>query len=661
MKDKNKITKNILMNEVIKNRRGKVDLKYFSANKKRNNNIQVSPNIELNKINIRELSKLADRPIKCRGDNNYNFFSLDRTNKRFDKNNNMNNIRRENNIINLNNNYNYNYNNYNSGSKKNIVIFTEPPKKLSDYILKEKSNIKKKVYKMIFIEERDFQSIKSPYINDYNNTENSISIKNDEIKSNNYKLESKSRYNNIFLNNRTDYNNNRRKRLFVNLKENNQRKMNKAHIIKIQSLWRGFFARKIFFRNIKIISGSKIFKILYKIIYNTRKNYIKIFLAKMQKNYNNSSQKNPFYDRKKLNKNNRIYVNKYQNKKNIKNSYNNYIYKRKNKSPGNYLSFNKKKENNIPVHNIRTIPKKEINNNYGIDILKNANYKKVIETEILKLIKYINKRAIFLHFPTLLYRLKILHKIKIVEQRYKSLYRIIKIKEKSKLYLYLQKYKNIIFSESMNKEKNINNNINNYNTKRIKINTRQKYLQKKNSLNLTQKRISLLTTILTKTELKNKNKSLKKYFYKWKSIISKKIIIVQDLKNKNENSDKITKYYSASLPKKKQIKFKRMKSNYNSINSKLFSKSLTKKFYNNSFYSDNVNIKKMKVRKINVFVEPNDIKKEGSKELQLIKKMSNSDNSFFINKVASITNKISNKVNLYNCFKYWKRESKKNK
>ena len=157
-------------------------MKYFSANKKRNNNIQVSPNIELNKINIRELSKLADRPIKCRGDNNYNFFSLDKTNKRFDKNNNMNNRRRENNIINLNNNYNYNYNNYNSGSKKNIVIFTEPPKKLSDYILKEKSNSKKKVYKMIFIEERDFQSIKCPYINDYNNTENSISIKNDEIK-----------------------------------------------------------------------------------------------------------------------------------------------------------------------------------------------------------------------------------------------------------------------------------------------------------------------------------------------------------------------------------------------------------------------------------------------------------------------------------------------
>ena len=64
-----------------------------------------------------------------------------------------------------------------------------------------------------------------------------------------------------------------------------------------------------------------------------------------------------------------------------------------------------------------------------------------------------------------------------------------------------------------------------------------------------------------------------------------------------------------------------MKSNYNSINSKLFSKSQTKKFYNNSFYSDNVNIKRMKIHKINVYLEPNELEKNEAKELQLIKKI----------------------------------------
>ena len=151
MKENNNLRKDNFMNEIIRNRRGKVDLKYFSANKNmnHNNNNQIPSNIELNKINIRELSKLSDRPIKYRNGNNYNFFSLDNMNKRAGKRTNMDNIGSENNIINLNNIYNYNCN---SGSKKNIVIFTDPPKKLSDYILKEKSHSKKKVYKLIFIE-----------------------------------------------------------------------------------------------------------------------------------------------------------------------------------------------------------------------------------------------------------------------------------------------------------------------------------------------------------------------------------------------------------------------------------------------------------------------------------------------------------------------------
>ena len=441
MKDEIRINKNKFMNDVIRNRRGNVDLKYFSANKKPYNN-PTSPNIEINRINIRELSKLSDRPIQHKNEHNYNLFSYDKGNKSLEKKLYVNKMRNANNIINLNN---INYNNYNTSSKRNIVIFADPPKKLSDYILKEKSKSKKKVYKMIFIEENDFKNTKRSYVNTYLNSKNSYEIPKEEIKSHNYDI--KPKYNNIFVNNSIDYNNNsNRKKLYINMRRTYRMKDYIPQIIKIQSFWRGFITRKIFVRNLKIISGSKIYKIIHKIIYGMRNNYIKIFLAKLQKIYNNSSQKKQFFDRKKLNKNNRIYVNKYPNKTNIKNSYNNYIYRRKNKSPVISISFNKKRTNNIQVHNLKTISKKEINNNY--DVFNESNYKKAIENEILVLIKYINKKAGLLHFPTLLYRLKILQKINLVEHRYNCLYNMIKIREKTKLYQYVQKYKNIIFSES---------------------------------------------------------------------------------------------------------------------------------------------------------------------------------------------------------------------
>ena len=659
MKDEIRINKNKFMNDVIRNRRGNVDLKYFSANKKPYNN-PTSPNIEINRINIRELSKLSDRPIQHKNEHNYNLFSYDKGNKSLEKKLYVNNMRNANNIINLNN---INYNNYNISSKRNIVIFTDPPKKLSDYILKEKSKSKKKVYKMIFIEENDFKNTKRSYVNTYLNSKNSYEIPKEEIKSHNYDI--KPKYNNIFVNNSIDYNNNsNRKKLYANMRRTYRMKDYIPQIIKIQSFWRGFITRKIFVRNLKIISGSKIYKIIHKIIYGMRNNYIKIFLAKLQKIYNNSSQKKQFFDSKKLNKNNRIYVNKYPNKTNIKNSYNNYIYRRKNKSPVNSISFNKKQTNNIQVHNLKTISKKEINNNY--DVFNESNYKKAIENEILVLIKYINKKAGLLHFPTLLYRLKILQKINLVEHRYNCLYNMIKIREKTKLYQYVQKYKNIIFSESFKIDKNnnkkniklIDTNINNsFDDKRvIKINARKKYLQRKNSLNNSQKRISCLKNILNNLQTKNNKKLLRKYFYKWTNLIRKRIII-PNFKGKFEKSSIITKYNSTGLPKKKQIKIKKINSNYNSINSKMFVSPAKKKNFN-SFYSENLNLKKMKVHKINVLVEPNSINDNKIKDLNLISKKDSSDNSYFITKVANISNKISNKINMFNYFKFWKKKSK---
>ena len=644
------------MKDEIRNRRIQNDLKYASV-KRRHHNNSISSNIEINKINIKELSKFCDRPIQYKNFLNNSTFSYDKANKNSENNSNINKIRKENNIINLNNFSKYNNK---TNCKKSIVIFMDRPKKLSDYILKEKSNSQKKIYKMIFIEEDDLKGINGTRSNNYNSTKNFLKAPKEDVKFPNYNVHS--RYNDIFVNN-----NIYRKKLHVNLNKSKKMKDYLPHIIKIQSFWKGFHTRKIYFRNIKIISASKIYKIIYKKVIGIKKNFIKILFDKLQNIYNNSSQKKSFFDQKKLKKNNRIHVNKYQNKTNIENSHNNYIYKRKNKSPGNHLSSNKNPSNNIQVHNLKAIPKKEIiNNNY--DIWDNNYYIKAIEDEIHNLIKYINRRVALLFFPTFLYRLKILQRIDLVEHRYNCLYNIIKIREKTKLYQYLQKYKNIIFSESIknetknNNDKNntnlINNddNINNNNIKPIKINKRKKYLVKKNSLNSGNKRISHLKKIIQMIEFKNNNKLLKKYFYKWKNLISKEIIL-SNLKNKLSRSDIMAKHNSMGSPRKKQIKIKKIKSNNNPSNSKILNKS-TKQNPLNSFFSESLNIKKMKVHKMKVFVEPKNLYNDGFKDLNIISKKSSSDNSYFITKVASISNKISNKMNMYNCFKFWKKKSK---
>ena len=59
-----------------------------------------------------------------------------------------------------------------------------------------------------------------------------------------------------------------------------------------------------------------------------------------------------------------------------------------------------------------------------------------------------------------------------------------------------------------------------------------------------------------------------------------------------------------------------------------------------------------------MFIEPNKLDNEGMKDLNIINKKNGSDNSYFITKVANISNKISNKINMYNCFKFWKKRSK---
>ena len=138
--------------------------------------------------------------------------------------------------------------------------------------------------------------------------------------------------------------------------------------------------------------------------------------------------------------------------------------------------------------------------------------------------------------------------------------------------------------------------------------------------------------------------------------MKKKIISIK--RNKIDSSSNIMhKNKSSASAKKRQIKIKKLKSNYN--NSKIMSKSIGKNNIN-SFYSENISIKKMHVSKINILIEPNDIKKEGINKINAIVKKNSSDNSYFISKIKNVANKINLKNNMSKCFKLWKKKSNLN-
>ena len=659
--EKNRTT----MKNVMERRGGRIDLNKFSKNKKNYKN-SLSDHFESNNINISELSVLSDRTIQHRKNFKINVYSSDKTNARIEKNSNMNNIRKDNIIINekqLKSHYNSI-----SAPKRCIVKFIESPKKISDYILKEESKNKRKVYKMIFMFENELNNKKNKsrenIYKKYCTNKGTTGIKL-------YNFKTKTRKNDIILKNSSD-NDSSRKKSAVNVIRVNKVKYNLSNIIKIQSFWKGYYFKKLFFKELKRIATSKLNKIISLIVHETRIAYYKFFLFKLKKNYYNSSKRKFYRDNKKINKrnkNDKTDVPKYQNMEIIKKHYNNNIYKKKNKSKRNSLPLNHKRINNIPIQNLKQFSKKKLDSNY--DLFNNTYYKKVIETELYSLIKYIIKRNNFLHFPFLLYRLKILRRLNFAEQRYNCLSRIIKIKEKIIIFGYFQKFKNSISlwinSKSCidtNNGKNIhlneNMNYNSYNQNMIKINKKKNFSQinnKNNNLIEKQNYILILTKIIIKNELNNNKNILEKSFKKWKDDIIKKEIF-PNLRNQIKKNDK-NKYKRTSLTNKKHIRIKKLNSNSNSMNSKLLYNSPIKPNNSNnnlnSFYSDNVIPKKMKVNKKSILVEPN-VWNKGENQNQMIKNNNINNNYYFIAKIANIAKKIVNKNNMFNCFKIWKKE-----
>ena len=726
-------------------------LKYFSPIQKSHTKIPQN-NIIINKTDLKELSKLSERPIFANKTKTKMQKELFRSQDRQHVNNEYNNSNYNNNIFKYGNNQ----------PKKNLVIFAECPKKLSDYILKDKSKNKKKLYHLMYLDEKDLNYKKifkeRAYQNFYSNRDYNPRINNKQNKifnlntyNDQYFLLTKMYSDNKTSNNNiTNKNFNNNYYIIKNLCVNNQNN-DQLKVVKIQSIWRGYLLRKFLLNGLNnFYNIMKIFNCLYKILYNKTRPSFKLFLYYLQKYRNNdlnnkskikpsrtNMKSKPIKYRELKNANNKaqkeiININKLSviDKRNInvfipggkknKDFGEGFVYKRKNKSPKNSPLLKKKNTNLDNSKRENNFKKKNNVKNY--DGFKNVNYKNKVKIGINNIINYIRKKNILLQCPLLLYRLRILHKMKMVEHRYTCLFNIIKIKEKLNLYYYFHKYRKIICSYTvnymlsekkgntniinnlllnnssskdkerlydniqniklsnekryiLNKRENINNNnnnnkndVNSNNNKINIINNKSILKNKENSKNITNSldemsnptfvinKNIILIKIISKKESKQNKLLLTAIFSKWKNMLNNIFAIPQLKKNKNKSSKiALTKYKSSNIPRKKFIKVRKIKSERSNCISQ--GKSInTGKI---SFESDNINVRKMKIQKVNILIDDKEIKSSLTREFSpRIRSYQIVDNFYFIQKIANISRKINNKNNVFKCFVLWKKKTK---
>jgi len=598
MKSQNKhYIRNNFINSVINRKDGRLNQKYFSPVTKPNE-IGPSLNIVKTKTNMRELSRFSDRPYletprilannvnessNSYLENNYSILNENNGSYMRNNNNNLNNV----------NYFNYsssNNNRRNNQSKKKIVIFTECPKKLSDYILK--NNNKKKVYQLNYIDENDFYSGRyynnKIYRNYYSNENeyNNINSHNNQKRILNFKTYNQN-YNNDFSLLKQLYNNKiRKKKNYNNINENlyinnnnlnnninnntnsdnysindiytNNQNNDELKVIKIQSVWRSFFFRRYLLSSLNnFYNFVKLSNVLHPIFYNNSKPIFKQFLINLRNNLKEKGNQNPLYKKamlkstkartkviddlskksfKQLNqiaKNNINLYTRGKRKNNI--PQNNCIYRKKNeltKSPlsGNERKFNK---NNF---NLRAKPKTQEPEKK--EYKDKDKEKDKSETNINSMIKLITKKVYLLHFPLLLYRLRILEKIKLIEIKFQRLYRLLCIKKKLLILPYFRKYRMNILSQTINNlvsENKINKKINialddkyiasndNKESQNYKDNTDNKYLRSKNKLNNANNNKVILNNINLKNVTKNKDILLRNGNKKINNIINDKV------------------------------------------------------------------------------------------------------------------------------------------
>ena len=266
--------------------------------------------------------------------------------------------------------------------------------------------------------------------------------------------------------------------------------------------------------------------------------------------------------------------------------------------------------------------------------------------------------------------MRILQKMKLVEQRYKCLFNILKIKEKLKLFTYFHKYRDIVFSKTINylisenqftlKQESSNNNNKNITKDKENI-TNQNDVLRNNNINInSNKKKEILINLINNRQLKDNKNLLNKAFYKWKDIYDNNFVLPMLTPNKHQKIKLVIYNNKASSNSKKTfIKVKKIKSD-RSKNYSHHAKSMgNRKVSLNSFDSDNINVKKMKVQKVNVLGNSREIKSSLTKDITSNYKSNEIvDNSYFIQKIANISRKISNKNSIFKCFDFWKKKTK---
>ena len=305
----------------------------------------------------------------------------------------------------------------------------------------------------------------------------------------------------------------------------------------------------------------------------------------------------------------------------------------------------------------------------NIEGFKNMNSNKE-KTEIYNIFNYIIKKNIFLHLPLLLYRMRILQKMKLVENRYKCLFNILKIKEKLKLFAYFHKYRDIVFSKTINylisenqftlKQESSNNNNKNITKDKENI-TNQNDVLRNNNINInSNKKKEILINLINNRQLKDNKNLLNKAFYKWKDIYDNNFVLPMLTPNKHQKIKLVIYNNKASSNSKKTfIKVKKIKSDRSKNYSHHAKSMVNRKVSLNSFDSDNINVKKMKVQKVNVLGNSREIKSSLTKDITSNYKSNEIvDNSYFIQKIANISRKISNKNSIFKCFDFWKKKTK---
>ena len=605
MKSQNKpFNKNKFLNGVINRKLGSSDQKYFSPLHKPID-IGSSYNITKFNANLREVSRFSDRPYLETPrilDINVNETSNSYLDNNYSIQNENNSSYIRNNINSLNNINYFNYsssnnNRRNNQSKKKIVIFTECPKKLSDYILK--NNNKKKVYQLSYIDENDL------YTGNYNNhriyrnyNSNDLEYKLNSQKNPKRVFKTYQNYNNDFSLLKQLYNNKIRKKnnynkinenLFIdnnninnniginnysinNIYTNNQNN-DQLKVIKIQSVWRSFFFRKYLLTSLNnFYNFVKLSNVLNPIFYNNAKPIFKQFLYQLRNILKEKEKQNPLYKKaviktaktrtkiigdlskksfKQLNQIAKNNINVYaRGKRKYNIPHNNCIYRKRNELTKSPLSGKEKKLNKNNF-NLKVKPKNE---ETGNKIDKDKDKSKI---NINNMIKLITKKVYLLHFPLLLYRLRILEKIKLIEIKFQRLYRLLCIKKKLMILPYFRKYRINILSQTVNnfisenKINKINNSIDGNNivsntnkeSQDNNTNINNKYLRNKNKINNTNDSKVIINNINLNNVTKNQDLLIRNGNKQINNIINDKINnntenINSNISNKIDNDKK---------------------------------------------------------------------------------------------------------------------------